>query len=61
MFLQLTPYWFVPECFSKFCDKLAEQEKPVHEPALENVDKCNYLHLFVLFQHSLYGVLVGFK
>ncbi|CAO2835703.1 unnamed protein product [Amaranthus hypochondriacus] len=30
----LKPDWFRPECFAKFCDKLDEEEKPIHEPVL---------------------------
>ena len=26
-----------------------------------DIDKCNYLHLFVLFLRFLYDVLVGFR
>ncbi|XP_057529398.1 uncharacterized protein LOC130807986 isoform X3 [Amaranthus tricolor] len=33
---QLTPDWFRSECFAKFCDKLDEEEKPIHEPVLEH-------------------------
>ena len=39
MFSQLTPDWFVPECFAQFCDKLDEEEKSIHEPVLEHVPR----------------------
>ena len=39
MFLHLMPDWFRPECFVQFCDKLDEEEKPIHELVLERVPR----------------------
>ncbi|CAO2837921.1 unnamed protein product [Amaranthus hypochondriacus] len=32
-------FLFSAECFGQFCDKLDEEEKPIHEPVLEHVPR----------------------